>query len=319
MSSERKNEYLISTFGDTMLDKGFTSIPNTLIYYRKRLGLTASEFEFIIAIISLSWQEEKAIRDKDISPSSKDYYRQRHSLLAKGYLTFSTRNIYKNNKFCGTGTVYNLSGLKKAIEELVEQDRAIKNMDAPVEYKFDEPSLFGEDVKTDPLQPKKLIKEISEDKTQEQVFDSEKEEFLNKYNKVHKELIGFEILKDRHKRYIKYLLDIFSNCTHNNIDEALSTAKFNFLKLSLNKRDSLKLQDLLKMALSKNQEKTESDIKYYSKNNNSKTETNNNQNTNISNKNMSIPKGLDTLNYLLDVLEKGGNIDEAYLSITNCI
>ncbi len=311
MSSERKNEYLISTFGDTMLDRGFTSIPNTLIYYRKRLGLTASEFEFIIAIISLNWKEEKAIRDKEISPSSRDYCRQRQSLLAKGYLTFYTRNIYHNNKFCGTGTVYNLSGLKKAIETLVEQDRAIKNMDAPVEYKYDEPSLFGEDVKTEPLQPNKLIKE---NHNNDDTLDKEQEEFLNKYNKVHKELIGFEVRKDRHKRYIKYLLDIFSNRTHNNIDDALSIAKFYFFKLSLSKRDSLKLQDLLKMALTIKEEKKENTIRYSSQNNNSES----NKNTSNTHKNELIPKGLDTLNYLLNILEKGGDIDEAYLSIANC-
>ena len=153
--SNVNNEYLISTFGDIMLDRGFTSIPNTLIYYRKRLGLTASEFEFIIAIISLSWRGKKEIRDKDISPQAKHYYRQKQSLQAKGYLNFSVRNIYKENRFVGIGTVYDLSGLKLAIEKLVEEDRAIKNMDAPVEQKYDEPSLFGEDINREALQPRK--------------------------------------------------------------------------------------------------------------------------------------------------------------------
>ena len=94
---EVKSEYLIATYGDAMLDRGFTSIPNTLIYYRKRLGLTASEFEFIIAVMSLNWKGNGEIRDKDINPASRGYYRQRKSLLLKGYLTFSTRNIYKDN------------------------------------------------------------------------------------------------------------------------------------------------------------------------------------------------------------------------------
>ena len=160
--TEVKNEYLIATFGDAMLDRGFTSIPNTLIYYRKRLGLTASEFEFIIAIISLSWKNEKEIRDREINPMGQHYYRQRQSLYAKGYLTFSSRNVYRGGRFAGTGTVYNLSGLKKAIEMFVEEDRAIRNMDAPVEQKYDEPSLFGDDINTEPLQPHKLIKEEKE-------------------------------------------------------------------------------------------------------------------------------------------------------------
>ena len=150
-----------------MLDRGFTSIPNTLIYYRKRLGLTASEFEFIIAVMSLSWKKEKEIRDKEINPTGTHYSRQRQSLYAKGYLTFTTRYIYKDNRFCGTGTVYNFAGLKKAIEMLVEEDRAIQNMDAPVEQKYDEPSLFNDDVSTEPLQPPKLIKEEKEKSEEE--------------------------------------------------------------------------------------------------------------------------------------------------------
>ncbi|MCZ9848028.1 hypothetical protein OFP75_05990 [Brachyspira hyodysenteriae] len=61
---EVKSEYLIAAYGDVMLDRGFTSIPNTLIYYRKRLGLTASEFEFIIAVMSLSWKKKKKSETK---------------------------------------------------------------------------------------------------------------------------------------------------------------------------------------------------------------------------------------------------------------
>ncbi|MCZ9967372.1 hypothetical protein OFQ61_09720 [Brachyspira hyodysenteriae] len=173
---EVKSEYLIATYGDAMLDRGFTSIPNTLIYYRKRLGLTASEFEFIITVMSLSWREEKEIRDKEINPTERHYYRQRQSLYAKGYLTFSSKNVYIGDRFAGTGTVYNFSGLKKAIEMLVEEDRAIRNMDAPVEQKYDEPSLFNEDINTEPLQPPKLIKEEKE-KSEEEKTPEEKEEY----------------------------------------------------------------------------------------------------------------------------------------------
>ncbi|MBW5400347.1 hypothetical protein E6A47_09825, partial [Brachyspira pilosicoli] len=108
------------------------------------------------------WKNEKEIRDKEINPAGVRYTRQRQSLYAKGYLTFSSRNVYRGGRFAGTGTVYNLSGLKKAIEMFVEEDRAIRNMDAPVEQKYDEPSLFGDDINTEPLQPHKLIKEEKE-------------------------------------------------------------------------------------------------------------------------------------------------------------
>ncbi|WP_302279381.1 hypothetical protein [Brachyspira pilosicoli] len=309
MSSEVKSEYLISTFGDTMLDRGFTSIPNTLIYYRKRLGLTSSEFEFIIAIISLNWKAQREIRDKEINPMAQHYYRQRQSLYAKGYLTFLSRNVYENNIFRGKGTVYNFAGLRKAIEMLVEEDRAIQNMDAPVEQKYDEPSLFNEDINTEPLQPKKLIKEekekSGEEKTpEEKEEDKKREEFLEKYNELHKELIGTKIKYECHNTYTNFLIKIFKNRTHDKFDEALSLVKFNFLKLPLNKRYSLKLQDLLRMALCQ-------------KNESHKNNTNTENKTSEENKKYTIPSGIDKLNYLLSIIEKGGNIDEAYLSLTS--
>ncbi|PPS20651.1 hypothetical protein [Brachyspira murdochii] len=307
---EVKSEYLIATYGDAMLDRGFTSIPNTLIYYRKRLGLTASEFEFIIAVMSLSWKRDKEIRDKEINPASTIYTRQRQSLFSKGYLTFSSKNVYIGDRFAGTGTVYNFAGLKKAIEMLVEEDRAIQNMDAPVEQKYDEPSLFNEDINIEPLQPPKLIKEEKE-KSEEEKTPEEKEEdkkqaeFLEKYNELHKELIGIKINHKYHKIYTSFLIDIFNKRVHDNFDEALSIVKFNFLKLSLNKRYSLKLQDLLRMALCQ-------------KNESHQNNTNKENKTQEDNKKYSIPRGLDKLNYLLNELEKGGDINEAYAKIANC-
>ena len=312
MQTEReiKSEYLIAAYGDAMLDRGFTSIPNTLIYYRKRLGLTASEFEFIIAVMSLSWKKDKEIRDKEINPAEKHYYRQKQSLYAKGYLTFSSRNVYIGDRFAGTGTVYNFSGLKKAIEMLVEEDRAIRNMDAPVEQKYDEPSLFNDDVSTEPLQPPKLIKEekekSEEEKTpEEKEEDKKQEEFLEKYNELHKELLGFQVRYKYHISYTKFLIDIFKKRVHDNFDEALSIVKFNFLKLPLNKRYSLKLQDLLRMALCQ-------------KNESHQNNTNKENKTQEDNKKYSIPRGLDKLDFLLNELERGGNINEAYAKIANC-
>ncbi|MDA0040371.1 hypothetical protein OFR42_06805 [Brachyspira hyodysenteriae] len=225
-------------------------------------------------------------------------------------INFSTRYIYKDNIFRGTGTVYNFSGLKKAIEMLVEEDRAIRNMDAPVEQKYDEPSLFNDDVNTEPLQPPKLIKEekekSEEEKTpEEKEEDKKREKFLEKYNELHKELLGFQVRYKYHISYTKFLIDIFNKRVHDNFDEALSIVKFNFLKLSLNKRYSLKLQDLLRMALCQ-------------KNENQKNNTYKENKTQEENKKYSIPRGLDKLNYLLNELEKGGNIDEAYAKIANC-
>ena len=308
---EVKSEYLIATYGDAMLDRGFTSIPNTLIYYRKRLGLTASEFEFIIAVMSLSWKKEKEIRDKEINPTGTHYSRQRQSLYAKGYLTFTTRYIYKDNRFCGTGTVYNFAGLKKAIEMLVEEDRAIRNMDAPVEQKYDEPSLFNEDVNTEPLQPRKLIKKEKTEEEKKEADDFKK--FWDKYFNVHEEVLGFKLDFRKNTKYKEYLLEHYRKRTTDNIDDALIIAKEYFLRLAENKRDSIKFQNLVGLALKGNLQKAEDKKiddakKYFFKENK----------TNKENKKYSIPRGLDKLDFLLNELEKGGNIHEAYAKIANC-
>ena len=178
------------------------------------------------------------------------------------------------------------------------------------EQKYDEPSLFNEDINTEPLQPPKLIKEekekSEEEKTpEEKEEDKKQEEFLEKYNELHKELIGVKINHKYHKIYTSFLIDIFKKRVHDNFDEALSIVKFNFLKLPLNKRYSLKLQDLLRMALCQ-------------KNESHQNNTNKENKTQEDNKKYSIPRGLDKLDFLLNELEKGGNINEAYAKIANC-
>lgn len=209
----------------------------------------------------------------------------------------------------GIGTVYDLSGLKLAIEKLVEEDRAIKNMDAPVEQKYDEPSLFGEDINREALQPRKLIKK---EKTEEQKReDEEAKQFLDKYNKYHKDLLGFEINYRTRTRYKKYLLDAFHKRLKNiNIEEALILAKNNFLELPLNKRESLKFQDLVRMALTQ-----KIDIK--NEPNNVEVTTDGTSENKINKDNNSIPNGIDNLNKLLKVIEKKGDINETYKTITN--
>ena len=168
---------------------------------------------------------------------------------------------------------------------------------------------FIEDVNTEPLQPTKLIKDekekIEEEKTpEEKEEDKKREAFLEKYNELHKELIGVKINHKHHKIYTSFLIDIFKKRVHDNFDEALSIVKFNFLKLSLNKRYSLKMQDLLRMALCQKNESHQNNT--------------NKENKTDSNKKYAIPRGLDKLDFLLNELEKGGNIDEAYAKIANC-
>ncbi|MCZ9898115.1 hypothetical protein OFP91_08720 [Brachyspira hyodysenteriae] len=68
----------------------------------------------------------------------------------------------------------------------------------------------------------------------------------------------------------------------------------------------MKLQDLLKMALCQKNEST--------KNNDNKENKTQSEET----KKYTIPSGIDKLNYLLKIIEEGGNLDDAYSQIANC-
>ena len=95
----------------------------------------------------------------------------------------------------------------------------------------------------------------------------------------------------------KYLLEAFRN-RKNPLDKALNIAEKYFLEIPNEKRNYLKLQDCVKNALINKVEKPH-------------TEENKLKNT------KSIPNGIDNLNKLLKVIEKKGDINETYKTITN--
>lgn len=286
-------EKFSALYGSIDYPADLLTTPFEVLEYRTRLGLTASEFEFICWIFHLVNKDFHEIRDKDIS---RRCTRQRKSLQAKGYLKIKIARTYKDKRCIKVGLVYDFTNLKNRIEELKEEDKKLQNLEAPVTVVYDEPSLFNEDVDEKSIYPAKLLtddKEIEEIKLQN--------EFLEKFNRLHKLLLNFEINYTKSGLYKKHLLDAFDKRNNNNIDEVLNTVKKSFFKLPIEERKSLRIQDLVKYALLETQEPIQ----------------NNNKNK-IGAANMSIPKGLDKLNYLLKILEEGGNIDEAYAQIANC-
>lgn len=286
-------EKFSALYGSIDYPADLLTTPFEVLEYRTRLGLTASEFEFICWIFHLVNKDFYEIRDKDIS---RRCTRQRKSLQAKGYLKIKIARTYKDKRCIKVGLVYDFTNLKNRIEELKEEDKKLQNLEAPVTVVYDEPSLFNEDIDEKSIYPAKLLtddKEIEEIKLQN--------EFLEKFNRLHKLLLNFEINYTKSGLYKKHLLDAFDKRNNNNIDEVLNTVKKSFFKLPIEERKSLRIQDLVKYALLETQEPIQ----------------NNNKNK-IAATNMSIPKGLDKLNYLLKILEEGGNIDEAYAQIANC-
>lgn len=219
-----------------------------------------------------------------------NFVRQRKSLIAKGYLKIKIATEYKDKKVIRKGLAYDFTNLKNKIEELKEEDKRLQNLEAPVTVIYDEPSLFNEDVDDNPIYPAKLLND--DEKIKEIKLQND---FLEKFKKLYEELLLEKLDYSLRTRYKKELLNIFKDRINNNIDDILETVKIRFLNLkksnSLGNQPSLKLQDLIEYALLETQEE---------------------------NKKYSIPSGLDKLNYLLNELEKGGNINEAYAKIADC-
>ena len=118
------DNFLINFFGKEMLELGYSFVPNALIKYKNRLGLTGNEFEFIVRLINAYMDNKTILRDRDLG--KKSYTRERTQLYAKGYLTYETKTFLKNKEKI-TGTIYNLLGLKKAIIKLIEEDKTKQN------------------------------------------------------------------------------------------------------------------------------------------------------------------------------------------------
>ena len=277
------------------------AIPFEIMEYRSRLGLSLSEFEFICWIFHLTNKNIQDIKDKYITSRKTHFSKQRKSLKAKGYLKIKIATEYKDKKVIRKGLVYDFTNLKNKIEELKEEDKKLQELEAPVTVIYDEPSLFNEDVDENPIYPAKLLtddKEIKELQLQS--------EFLEKFKKLYEELLLEKLDYSVRAPYKMHLIKIFKNRVNNNIDDVLEITKNAFYKLPVEKRYAMKLQDLLKMALCQKNEST--------KNNDNKENKTQSEET----KKYTIPSGIDKLNYLLKIIEEGGNLDDAYSQIANC-
>ena len=280
------------------------AIPFEIMEYRNRLGLSLSEFEFICWIFHLTNKNIQDIKDKYITSRKTHFSKQRKSLKAKGYLKIKIATEYKDKKVIRKGLVYDFTNLKNKIEELKEEDKKLQELEAPVTVIYDEPSLFNEDVDESPIYPAKLLTDDKEIKELQLQCD-----FLEKFKKLYEELLLEKLDYSARAPYKMHLIKIFKNRVNNNIDDVLEITKNAFYKLPVEKRYAMKLQDLLKMALCQKNESTKNND-----NKENKTQREETQET----KKYTIPSGIDKLNYLLKIIEEGGNLDDAYSQIANC-
>ena len=117
--SNVKDQKLISTYGQKVLDSGFHSIPNLILDYQKELNLTDRELLFFIKVTHFF--KKKFITDSELKMESSrvTLFRIRKSLIEKGYLELKTLYDQSDNGHIkGIGTCYDWTGLIIALNNL---------------------------------------------------------------------------------------------------------------------------------------------------------------------------------------------------------
>jgi len=117
--TEKNNERRISiVFGDDLLEAGYTSVPNLLLNYYARLGMTADELVFVVHLLQHKWSEKDPFpRLQTIAERMGKSWRQVHRYaqsLKKKCLLGITNRVLKGRGM--TTSEYDLSPLFLAIQ-----------------------------------------------------------------------------------------------------------------------------------------------------------------------------------------------------------
>lgn len=293
-SSKIKSEKLVARFGNAMLDYGFTTIPNTILFYKNRLDITAKELHLIIMVLALNGRGLYEINDKHLHPDGKSFIWQRKSLEKKGLLKCEISKGIRDGCFTTLGIVYDFNGLRKKVEELVNYDNTVLESDA-VEKIEDAPPLpeFQEfEEKPIDIPKPKHDDDSSFSSSSSLHLTNEQENFIKSFEALHLECLGKKINLAYRKKYREYLLAGFekSNC---DFTVALDNAKKMFRNKSPSERTSLKLQDCVLNAFLKKDRQLVYDDKI------PKTKN-------------KIVRGLDVASQLLERIASGVVVEEAY-------
>lgn len=319
---QKAEEFFREYWGEEFMYSGLAILPQVLLDNRVELNLSHAELYFIEKVFTLSFRGLVFIKDRDISNyNTSNINKVRKSLKEKGYLDFIVRDNEDRNR----GVIYDFSGLRDAVRELVKKkkkmnstidyvdsDSEIKDLFALLYKDFqnnkDKYVIKNENTKseTKTKSVKKEVESKSENKNKEKEIvenidfktenkneTSEKNEdlFLEEYNKLHLKLLGFQVIlnKNSKEKLKKYMLNEYRQ-RKRPLEIAFKIAEKKFLELEEKQRSSLKLQDLVRMALvgSLQYEKT-----------------------------MQVPSGLWTLNTLLKKVKEGKDFRSEYLKFEN--
>ena len=202
---QKSEEFFKEYWGEEFMYRGLAILPQVLLDYRVELNLSHAELYFIEKVFTLSFRGLLFIKDRDISlHNTRNITTIRKQLKEKGYLDFIVRDNEDRNR----GVIYDFSGLKEAVSELVKKE---KKLNSTIDY-FDSdnetPNLFTLLYKD--LQDKDLQKLQNKNQTK-------KKENIKEKNK---EAIKEEVKEKKAEDLVKFIVgeenkDILENIFEN--------------------------------------------------------------------------------------------------------
>jgi len=201
---QKSEEFFKEYWGEEFMYCGLAILPQVLLDYRVELNLSHAELYFIEKVFTLSFRGLLFIKDRDISNyNSTNVNKIRKRLKEKGYLDFIVRDNEDRNR----GVIYDFSGLKEAVSELVKKE---KKLNSTIDY-FDSdnetPNLFTLLYKD--LQDKDLQKLQNKNQTK-------KKENIKEKNK---EAIKEEVKEKKAEDLVKFIVGEENKDILNNIFE----------------------------------------------------------------------------------------------------
>ena len=324
---QKAEEFFSEYWGEEFMYSGLAILPQVLLDNRVELNLSHAELYFIEKVFTLSFRGLVFIKDRDISNyNTSNINKVRKSLKEKGYLDFIVRDNEDRNK----GVIYDFSGLRDAVRELVKQkkkmnstidyaDSEIKDLFVSVYKNFqnNKDKYFIKNENTKSQTKTKSVKKEAENKSENKSENKNKENeivenidfyteninetsekneelFLEEYNQLHLKLLGFQVIlnKNGKEKLKKYMLNEYRQRKRPR-NLAFKIAEKKFLELEEKQRSSLKLQDLVRMALIGSLQDER--------------------------KSMKVPSGLWALNILLKKVKEGKDFRSEYLKFENIV
>jgi len=120
-------EYM-TTWGNKILDDGFTMIPNTLLENYTKIGLNHTDMAVITAILRFAYHGKRPFPSQktitNITGLSERTIRDTiNKIMIKGYLTVQKRYIKgEGNEIRRTSNLYNFTGLYKKVEDIKKEE-----------------------------------------------------------------------------------------------------------------------------------------------------------------------------------------------------